>query len=242
MAAACRARDKGAARGEQVHGRRAAGSSTGHALTKRQASLKEIGRGPWTNRPSAVQCGHCERRWDVGLSAKKDELATAKAKAMRPVEEAPNGGVVDDEMGSDQEEELESTVIVTTQEFATNDDLLKLPRDLNEDWTAEGCFAIFLPKQSTVEVSRLEEELADMRKLLWFQVKKLPGTTAADAAGTKKRIAALEKLIEKVWDGTATAALAACEYEVARGKFEENVKGRTARADAAAETATTRWP
>ena len=182
-------------------------------------SLREIGRGPWNNHPKAMQCGHCEQPWEKAQPKANEKLAAAKAMAMgMPAEAArvkplANGGVSEEDedaaMGS--QGEWPKPRIAMTQEFDTIEDQLKLPRELNEDWTAEGCFGIFLPKQSTVEVTKLEEELADLKLLLGFQEKKLPGTTSSDAAATKKRTVVLQKLIEKAGDGTSKAALAACE-------------------------------
>ena len=117
--------------------------------------------------------------------------------------------MVEEIMNDDQAEREDDTRGVSTQEFTSIDDMLKLPRDLNEEWTAEGCLAIFLPKQATTEVSKLEEELADLKKLLELQDKKLQGTSATDAVATKKRLATIEKSIEKAGDPTAKAALAA---------------------------------
>ena len=128
--------------------------------------------------------------------------------------------------------------ITLTKEYLQVDGfLMKALHDLPEERSAEECLSKYLPKQSILEIEKLQEELAELQQLLGFQEKKLTGTKAADAVETKKRIAALEKQIEKAGDGASKAAIQACEYEVARRKYEEGVGHRTARAEAGEQLA-----
>lgn len=225
-----------------------------------EALKVERGRGPWRNPMSANKCLACDRTWKEGAAlaeklakekggSASGQMNTALDKAKEAVKVAAQknkGTYLDaaraatsegtgEDMAVDLVEAERRMKISLTQEYLAVDGRLKLPKDMEETWSAAECFAKFLPKQAKLEVDQLQEELADLQQRRKFQEKKLSGTTAADAVETKKRISTLEKQIEKAGDGTSKAALQACEYEVARRKYEEVIEHRTARADAAAE-------
>ena len=217
-------------------------------------SLKDIDRRAWTNKPSDVQCGHCGLPWNYKKQVGESKLAAARQQLQEKLAAVegtaaanstslqvalPKGPPLDFTDGDNEEEEvLTTTRLELPQEYVVIAQLLKPPRELPADWSAEAAFSKFLPRKTVPDADKLGKDVQDQRVLLDLQTRKL---AQGDAGTTRKKLEALEKHLEKASSYVeGTLKLAACELELGLHQYEEAEKSRVGRTDASAEKATER--
>ena len=114
-------------------------------------------------------------------------------------------------MGSDEEGEIDSTLLALPQEYVAVARLLTGPREMQDQVTAAQALAKHRPTKGTPDLARVQEEMADQQALLALQVKKL---ASGDADATRKKVDSLAKQVAKLEDSAEGASVAAAEWEL----------------------------
>ena len=178
---------------------------------------RKLSRGPWLNPQSEVTCQACglpkpttsgglstlqQLKSGLGNGTAKKSYAQAVAPASLAVGTAAAATITVpvhcdsneswDISTATEEEAAPATSLALPEEFVAIARLLKEPRELAEEWSAEAELGRRMPQKGKTDTSQAAEELEDLKALLALQVKK---KASGLPAATQKRV----ELAERSW-------------------------------------------